>query len=185
MQASFYRFDDRAAFLAACDAADWREGPEGERLCPAGVTVAEVGAIFSSPSVGANGRPIPGALLDARWHVNVLWDGVEPPAEFAAAAVTPEAPTRTFATPPPPVPAEAPVPQVVPAWKGKAVLSQMGLLPAAEAAAAAASGVLAIAWANAAEWGRDSEMLAGMAGVLNLSPAQVDEMFRAAGAMKG
>lgn len=72
------------------------------------------------------------------------------------------------------------VPDVIPAWKGKVVLDEMGLLAQVEAIVAQAGGATAIAWNNAAEWVRQSTMLAALATALGLTDAQVDDMFRAA-----
>lgn len=177
------RFETRAAFLAAADAAGWPTGPDGDRAPPGGA-VDEIGPLFDAPSIGPAGQPVPGVVIDGRWHVNVLWAGDADPA-LDGFVVEPETPARAFAVPPPPAPPAPPVPDSVAAWKGKAVLAGLGLLDAAEAAVAAAGGTTAIAWAGAAEWGRDSAMLAAMAGALGLTDEQVDGMFRSASAIQG
>lgn len=184
MQTSFYRFETRADFLAAAAAAGWSTAPDGTLYAASGAVFDEIGPLIATPTVGAGSRPIPGALLDARWHVNVLWPGT--PAEaFAAALVEPAEPARAFALPPLPAPQAAPVPASVAAWKGKAVLASLSLLDAAEAAVAAAGGVTALAWAGSGEWGRESVLLAAMAGALGLTDEQVDQMFRDASAIQG
>lgn len=184
MQTFFYRFESREAFREAAVAAGWGSGLEGELLPAAGTAFVEIGPLIAAPTMGAAGRPIPGGVIDGRWHVNVLWPGDAEAASFAAARVEPEAPVRAFAVEPAQLPAAPPVPGLVAAWKGKAVLRAMGLLDAAEAAVAAAGGDTAIAWRDAAEWERGSAMLAGMAAVLKLGEAEVDALFRQAAAVK-
>jgi hypothetical protein len=76
------------------------------------------------------------------------------------------------------------VPPVIPAWKGKAALREAGLLDAVEAAVAAAGGRVQDAWVGASEWSRDSDFLLSLAGGLSLSQQQVDDMFRAADAIR-
>ncbi len=180
---TFHRFDGRPAFLAACEAAGWELEAEAPSL-PAGVVVEEIGTLISPASIGEGGMPIAGAVLDPRHHVNLAWHARDMDPAFAASQVFPAEPSRAYALPPA-APSEPAVPAVVAAWKGKAVLAAMGLLEAAEAAVAAAGGVTAIAWRDAAEWERGSEMLATMAAVLGLSADQVDELFRQASAIKG
>jgi hypothetical protein len=178
MNPRFYRFESRAEFVAAALAAGWRE-VEGELFAGDGVAASEVGALIATPSVDGKGRPVPGALLDARWHVNILWPEDPAPA-FAAAEVSPASPSRVFALPVPEEVQEPSVPAEVAAWKGKAVLAAMGLLEAAEAAVVAAGGVTEIAWRGAGTWHRHSKRVAAMAAALGLKRKQVDQMFRAA-----
>jgi hypothetical protein len=114
----YYRFASRAAFLAACQASGWPV--EGSTpVPPPGAVLDEVGPLLSPPQITA-GVAEPGEVIDARWHVNAAWHGVQPPEAFAAAAVEPATPSRAFALPPPAPPPEPGVPPVVAAWKGKA-----------------------------------------------------------------
>lgn len=76
-----------------------------------------------------------------------------------------------------------PVPDSIPAWKGKVVLHQQGLLATVEAAIAGADPVSKIAWGQASDWSRQGSLLAGMAAMLGLTEAQVDDLFRAADAI--
>jgi hypothetical protein len=77
------------------------------------------------------------------------------------------------------------VPPVIPAWKGKAALREAGLLDAVQAAVAAAGGRVQDAWSGASEWSRDSDFLLSLAAGLDLTKQQIDDMFRAADAMRG
>lgn len=163
---TFHRFDDRAAFLAACDAAGWPRDHLGEPDPPLTVALDIIGPLA-----------VPG------YHVNALWrDDIDP--AWAASQVTPGNPARTFAVPPPPPPVEPAVPGVVAAWKAKRILSNHDLLAMVEAAVATAGGLVADAWAGATEWRRDSEFLTLLAGALSLSPGEVDELFREADAIR-
>jgi hypothetical protein len=178
----YYRFSSRAAFLAACQAAGWPV--EGNApVPPAGAVLDEVGPLLAPPQIVA-GQAEPGEVIDARFHVNAAWHGMAPPEAFAAAAVTPEAPARAFALPPPAEPTPPAVPPVVAAWKGKTVLAQHGLLATVEAAVAAAGGMVAIAWAGATEWRRDSDFLTALAGAVDLGDSEIDDLFREADAIR-
>lgn len=152
---------------------------------PDGVALQEIGPIIAPPSIGPDGAPIPSDVLDARYHVNAAWHGLEPPEPFRAAAVVPKTPTRSFAIPAPPPPVEPPVPAVIPAWKGLAWLEQAGLLNAAATAAEAGSPVAQMAFRHAAEWHRDSSLIAALAAGLGLEGAAIDAAFRAADAIRG
>lgn len=179
---TYHRFASRAAFLAACDAAGWPV--EGNApVPPSGVVLDEVGPLLAPPQIVA-GVAEPGEVIDARFHVNAAWHGIAPPAAFAAAEVTPETPSRAFALPAPPEPPPPAVPPVVAAWKGKAVLDAHDLLATVEAAVAAAGGMVAIAWAGATEWHRDSDFLAQLATAAGLDAAEVDDLFREADAIR-
>jgi hypothetical protein len=128
--------------------------------------------------------PIPGDVLDPRYHVNAAWHGIDPPEAFRAAAVAPATPNRCFALPAPPPTVVSPVPAAIPAWKGKAALREAGLLDAVEAAVAAAGGRVQDAWSGASEWSRDSDFLLTLAQGLKLPSGQVDALFRSADAMQ-
>jgi hypothetical protein len=182
--ATYHIFASRLALLAACDSAGWPHGPDQRPLLPEGVVLDEVGPILSRPTVGEDGAPVPGEVLDARYHVNAAWHGIEPPAAFQTVAVTPATPQRTFGLPltsPPPTPV---VPAVIPAWKGKAALREAGLLEGVEQAVQAAGGRILDAWIGAAEWRRDSDFLGSLATNLGLSEAVVSDMFRSADAIQ-
>jgi hypothetical protein len=179
---TFHRFETEAAFLAACDAAGWPRDHLNRPVTPAGVDLDVIGALADPPTV-MEGRIVPGAV-DPRWHVNASWLGLEVPEAFAAAQVTPNAPTRGFADRPPDPPPEPPVPPVAAAWKAKEVLAQRGLLDDVETAVAAAGGLVQRAWTGAAEWSRDSRFIAELAHVLGLGASDVDLMFREADAIR-
>lgn len=67
-------------------------------------------------------------------------------------------------------------------FQGKAALFQAGLLDDVEAliADAATDTLTKLAWANAVEWKRMSPMILSLATALELSPTQVDDLFKAA-----
>lgn len=73
-----------------------------------------------------------------------------------------------------------PVPAVVSRLQAKAALFQAGLLSQVEAAISEADPIVQMAWADAIEFRRQSPVILAMAGELNLSEAQVDDLFRAA-----
>jgi len=180
---TYHRFTNRAGFLAACEAAGWGV-QAGDPSLPQGVAVDLVGAIIAPPTVADGGAPIPGEVIDPRYHVNLAWHAQEPAAAFADSAVAPDAPARAYALPPPPE-ASPPVPAAIASWKAKAALREAGLIAAVETAIAAAGGRLADAWGGAAEWHRDSEFLTDLATGLGLSATEVDDLFRAADAIRG
>jgi hypothetical protein len=181
---TYHRFLNRAAFLAACDAAGWPRGPDNSPMPPEQAALVEIGPLVAPPGLEANGIPIPGEVLDPRHHVNAAWHGLEVPEAFRAAAVAPATPNRCFALPAPPPAVASPVPATIPAWKGKAALREAGLLDAVEAAVAAAGGRVHDAWAGASEWSRDSDFLLILAEGLGLPSGQVDALFRSADAMQ-
>jgi hypothetical protein len=179
---TFHRFASRAAFLAACTGAGWPT--EGNRpIPPAGVEIDEIGPLLAPPAI-VDGLAQPAEVIDARHHVNAAWHGVEPPDSFAAAAVTPDAPGRAFALPPPPDPVPDPVPASVPGWKGRATLQEAGFLAQAETVAEAAGPRVVRALAEADTWTRDSAFVAALATGLGLSSAEVDQLFRDADAIR-
>lgn len=67
-------------------------------------------------------------------------------------------------------------------FQGKAALFQAGLLDDVEAliADAATDTLTKLAWANAVEWKRVSPMITSLAVSLEMTDAQVDDLFRAA-----
>lgn len=91
-----HRFENRAAFLAACESAGWPV-EAGTPQPPAGVALDEIGMLFEAPTLGPGGVPVAGALVDARHHVNAAWHARDMPEAFAASVVTPEAPVRGWA----------------------------------------------------------------------------------------
>lgn len=181
---TYHRFLNRAAFLAACDAAGWPRGPDNSPMPPEQAALVEIGPLVAPPGLEANGIPIPGEVLDPRHHVNAAWQGLEVPESFRAAAVMPATPNRCFALPAPPPAVASPVPATIPAWKGKAALREAGLLNAVEAAVAEAGGRVQDAWVGAPAWDRGSEFLSDLAVVLGLSADQIDQMFREADAIR-
>lgn len=183
---TFHRFASRAAFLAACDAAGWPRDPltPTQPAPPAGVVLVELGPHTARPTLGQDGSPVAGDVIDARHHVNAAWHGAEIPASFAAAAITPDSPSSAIDVPVPATPAP-PVPAVVAAWKAKAWLHQQNKLIAAETAATTAGGVALLAWQHAAEWHRDSTLVTTLAAALDLNSAAIDAAFIAADAIRG
>jgi len=184
---TYHRFNDRAAFLAACDAAGWGRDPLSPTLPapPPEVGFSEIGALVARPTLAPDGAPIPGAVIDAGFHVNMAWHGGTVQEGFVASRVHPATPSRTFGLAPPPSPPPPVVPSTVAAWQGKAWLLQQGQLPAAEAAAQAAGGVALLAFQHAAEWHRDSALISVLAAALGLDAAATDAAFIAASKITG
>ncbi len=178
-----HRFASRAEFLAVCQAAGWTCPPGQDPQPPPGVAVDILGPIVSPAQIGEGGVPIAGNVLDSRYHVNIARIGREPEAAFQESLVVPATPSRGWDVVAPPA-SPAPVPPVIPAWKGKAALREAGLLESVEAAVAAAGGRVQDAWTGASEWSRDSEFLTALAANLGLSSASVDDLFRLAAAMQ-
>lgn len=110
-----------------------------------------VGTLTAPPAMGPNGAPVPGAIIDPGFHVNMAWHAQEIPEILHASVIRPATPHRVLSLPVL-APAPAPVPERVPAWKGKAALWEAGLLDAVEAAVAAAGGRAQDAWTRASEW---------------------------------
>jgi len=180
---TFHRFENEAAFLAACDAAGWGRGPDNRPAPPDGCSIDVIGVMVAPPQVGANGMPIPGTVIDAGFNVNAAWHARPMPEAFLASVVVPATPKRILSLPMT-TQVKPPVPTVIPAWKGKAALREAGLLDAVEAAVAAAGGRVLDAWSGASEWSRDSEFLTALAANLGLSSESVDNLFRSAEAMQ-
>ena len=124
---TYHRFPSRAAFLAACTEAGWECPPGHEPILPQGVALDIVGPLVTAASVGPGGVPIAGEVIDPRYHVNLAWHGREPDPAFQASLVVPATPSRGWDVAQPPA-SQSPVPQVIPAWKGKAALREAGLL---------------------------------------------------------
>lgn len=83
----------------------------------------------------------------------------------------------------PPAPV-ATVPYTVTPFQAKAAIYAAGLLPAVEAAIAAAPKVAQLAWSDATEFTRDSPTIAALSAQLGLTSAQVDALFIAAAAIE-
>jgi hypothetical protein len=66
------------------------------------------------------------------------------------------------------------------AFQAKAAMMNAGVFDAAEAAAIAAGGLTKLAWETATEYSRDSETIAALAVVLELSDDDIDNLFRQA-----
>ncbi len=178
-----HRFTSRAEFLAACQVAEWTCPPGQDPEPPPGVALDILGPIVAPAQVVEGGVPIAGEVIDPRYHVNLAWHVRDPDPAFDASLVAPATPLRGWDVVAPPA-SPAPVPPVIPAWKGKAALREAGLLNAVETAVAAAGSRVQDAWTGASEWSRDSEFLAALAANLGLSSASVDDLFRLAAAMQ-
>jgi len=178
-----HRFTNRAEFLAACGTAGWTCPPGRDPEPPLGVALDILGPIVSPAQVTAGGAPIPGEVLDPRYHVNLAWHGREPEGAFQPSMIVPTTPSRGWDVAKPPA-SQPPVPSVIPAWKGKAALREAGLLNAVEAAIEAAGGRVQDAWTGASEWSRDSDFLLSLASTLSLGRGEVDHLFRQAAAIQ-
>lgn len=181
---TYHRFPSRAAFLTACTDAGWQP-VQGAPSLPQGVTLDEIGPHVAAATLGPDGAPIAGEVLDARWHVNAGWHGVDMPAAFQAALTVPATPTRGYDMPAEREPPPAPAPISIASWKAKAWLLQAGLLAAATQAAEDAGGIAKLAFDNAAEWNRSSTLMYALAQSLNLTDAEIDAAFQQADAIQG
>jgi len=76
------------------------------------------------------------------------------------------------------------VPFSVTPFQAKAAIYAAGLLPAVEAAIAAASPIAQLAWSDATAFTRDSPTIAALSAQLGLTPAQVDDLFIAAASIE-
>ena len=65
-------------------------------------------------------------------------------------------------------------------FQGRIALSDAGLLANVETAIAAADEKTKVAWEYALEWKRNSPMITSLATALNMTDAQVDDLFKAA-----
>lgn len=85
-----------------------------------------------------------------------------------------------------PTPYTAPVviPFSVTPFQAKAALLVAGLLPAVEAAIAAAAPIAQLAWSDATAFTRDSPTIAALSAQLGLTSAQVDDLFIAAASIE-
>jgi len=79
-----------------------------------------------------------------------------------------------------PEPPPAPVPEEVRQAQARRALLAVGLLDDVEAAVAAASRDIQIAWEYEPNIRRDSPMVAALAPAIGLTDAQLDDLFRAA-----
>lgn len=95
---TYHRFADRAAFLAACEAAGWPV-EAGAPVLPPGVTVEEIGVLYAPASVGPGGMPMAGAVIDARHHVNMGWHAQDMDPAFLDSIVSPATPSRSYELP--------------------------------------------------------------------------------------
>jgi hypothetical protein len=75
------------------------------------------------------------------------------------------------------------VPQVISMRQARLALLAADQLTAADAAVAAAGGAAQIEWEYAAEVRRDHPLIAGIGGALGLTEEEIDELFKAAGAL--
>jgi hypothetical protein len=178
-----HRFTSRAEFLAACQSAGWTCPPGLDPEPPPGVALDVLGPAIAPAQIGEGGMPIPGELLDPRYHVNLAWHGREPDLAFTASLVVPATPSREWDVVTPPA-SQLPVPPVIPAWKGKAALREAGLLEAVEAAVLAGGGRLQDAWIGASEWNRDSAFLSSLAVDLGLTDMDIDRLFLVAAGIR-
>lgn len=78
----------------------------------------------------------------------------------------------------------APVPAEVSRLQAVLALEELGLLDDVEALVAARPRSVQLAWASAPDFHRDSPMIAQLWTALGRTPAQLDELFRAAGAVR-
>lgn len=112
------------------------------------------------------------AIVDTEEAAAVLLSAKDTPRDWAAMLAWGE--PDPFTLPPPPVP------QAVTPRQARLALLAAGLLDDVNAAVAAAGPQAQIDWDYALEIRRDNALIASMAGQLNLSSKQIDDLFRAA-----
>jgi len=85
-------------------------------------------------------------------------------------------------TPEPYVPPPTPIPATVTRFQALAVLAAGGYLPTIKTyiATLGEDNIIRLAWENAADWERTSPTLNALATMLNLTSAEVDDLFIAA-----
>ena len=93
---TYHRFASRTAFLDACIQAGWSQALGQEPGLPPGVALDIVGPLVEPASVGPNGIPVSGEVLDARYHINLAWHAREMEPAFADSKVLPETPSRAW-----------------------------------------------------------------------------------------
>lgn len=81
-------------------------------------------------------------------------------------------------------PGPAPVPASVSRFQAKAALAQAGLLDEVEAIIAQADATTKLAWSDALQFERASPTIASLSAALNLTSAQVDDLFRQAATIR-
>lgn len=89
-----HRFTNRAEVLAACQTAGWTGPPGPDPEPPLGVVLDILWPIVSQAQVAVGGTPMPGEVLDPRYHVNLAWHGREPEVAFEASLVVPATQSR-------------------------------------------------------------------------------------------
>ena len=136
-------------------------------------------------------------VRDGRVRGYLLTDGAPTEAERAALAGDDPDPGEWVAVPPEAglvgddwrfdgtawAPPPQPVPQAVTPLQARRALLAAGLLDAVTAMVAAAPPEARMAWEYATAVQRDDPTLAALAARMALSPAQVDDLFRAAAAL--
>lgn len=132
----------------------------------------------------------PGARWLRRWSLDAdglpvcvedALDTTTATAEALAAVQAANSAVRFALNVPEPPTFVAPVPASVSRFQARTALHLAGLLAPVEAAIAASGDVVAqLAWAYAAAFERGSPTVAAMAGALNLTDAQIDDLFRSA-----
>lgn len=111
-------------------------------------------------------------------------DGVSIPADPANADYQAYQAWRAKGNTPTPYVAPVVVPYSVTPFQAKAALFAAGLLPAVEAAIAAAPKIAQLAYSDATEFTRDSPTIAELSAQLGLTSAQIDALFTAAAAIE-
>lgn len=119
------------------------------------------------------GKPPAGAaaITDAR-HAALL------AGQATGQVIVADANGKPILTDPAPVP--APVPPAISRFQARAALHTEGLLDKVEAAVKTAEPLVQIAYADAVEWWRDSQMVTSLGAALKLTPKKIDDLFRQA-----
>lgn len=131
-----------------------------------GVDILVSGVLYAPPEEeGAIGDPIAG------YHVSAAFRDRAPPQSWGQYEIIPP----DFM----PVIGRPPVPQSVSRFQARAALHLAGLLTTVESAIANSGNAIAqIAWADAVQFERNSPTIVALASTLNLTNAQIDDLFR-------
>ena len=162
-----YRWADEAAWLAAVSAEGWAEG------APPGVELLAVGRLSLPQEPTPQGEEALPPIALPGWHVAVAFRDVAPPSAWNSQRIEPPEGM--------PVLGRTPVPPSVTRFQARAALAMAGLLDGVESAVAASPDILTqLAWADAQVFERSSPTIAGLSSALDLTDAQIDDLFRTA-----
>lgn len=95
---TYHRFEDRDAYLAACDAAELARNEAGEPVPKPNMALDVIGTIWTGGTVVPETGAVVGQTTLPGYHVNAAWQE-EMPSAFAASRLDPEPnkPVRVWA----------------------------------------------------------------------------------------